>query len=103
MEAAGAIGFLAFVTVLLSGMVAVFGAQASLVSASREAARVAALQSGRAAAEQEVRRVAGSAVPSISSDGQWVTVELRRDVRLLALSGVIQLRARATAYEEVPW
>ena len=102
-ETAGAISILAFVTVMLAGMVAVFGAQASLVSSAREAARVAALQSGRAAAEQVVRRVVGSAESRISSDGEWVTVELRKPVRLLALPGVMHLSARATAYEETPW
>lgn len=102
-EAAGAVSILAFLTIMLAGMVAVFGAEASLVSTAREAARVAALQSGRAAAEQVVRRVAGSASSRVTSDGEWVTVELGKDVRLLALPGALRLSARATAYEETPW
>ncbi len=102
-ETAGAISILAFITVMLAGLLAVFGAQASLVAASREAARVAALQSGRAAAEQAVRKVAGSVQSSVDSDGEWVTVALRKDVRLLTLPAVLRLSARATAYEESPW
>lgn len=105
-EAAGALMALTiFFSMLVSGLGA-FGGQLALTALAREAARAAALQPDRVAAEAAVRRVVSSAdeihVRLLSRDG-FVGVVLERDFRVLRMPTPLHLRAGATAYQELAW
>lgn len=105
-EAAGALMALTiFFSMLVSGLGA-FGGQLALTALARDAARAAALQPDRAAAEAAVRRVVGAAGDvdvRLLARGGFVGVTLSRDFRVLRLPTPLHLRAGATAYQESPW
>ena len=103
LEAAAGMSMLLLTTLMLALALSVGGAALGLVGQARDVARVAALAGDRTEAVQAARRYAGAHTEvTITSDGRFVTVHLRRVLRAGHLPG-ITLATSATALEEVPW
>ena len=105
-EVAGAmLALTLFFTMLVSGL-ALFGAEFTLTSLARDAARAASMQSDASTADQAVGRVLRNAEGvryAMSSRDGFVAVTLSKQLHLFRIPGVFSLRARASALEEVPW
>ena len=104
-EAAYALGGLVLVTLALAWILSLVGAQLSVGSAARAAARVAARGESDSAAAAEARRLVPTARVVVERSGGRVHVAVRREVRppgVLAGLGTVRLAADVSAVEEQP-
>lgn len=105
-ETAGALVALTiFFSMLVSGL-SLFGAELTLTSMARDAARSASIQNDRGGAEASLERlfrdVDGVQYALASGEG-FVSVTLTRKVRVLRIPGGFSLRAQASALQESAW
>lgn len=103
------VGLTVMVLVLFASLLSVIGLVATqlvLTSLARDAARAASVQedatSAAAAARGVASRVEGVS-SSMTSDGSFVTITLRRDVRIARIEHAFAVTASSSALEESPW